>query len=57
MNTDGPAFLCKSNNVSFHFFTGCHHQVRHFIDNDDDEWQVIGDEFRFLFILGLESIE
>ena len=38
MDTDGSALLGQSNDVSFDLFTSGHHQVRHFVRDDDDEW-------------------
>ena len=57
MNADGATFLSQSNDVCFDVFAGGHHQVRHFVGDDNDERQVGRDRVFFFFVFRSQSFE
>ena len=53
VNSDGPALLSQSDDMCLDLFAGGHHQVGHFVHNNHDERQVIGNQIRFFIVLRL----
>ena len=57
VDADGATFLSQSNDVCFHVLASGHHQVRHFVSDDDDEWQVNRYRISFFFVFWRQSFE
>ena len=45
----GAAFLSETDNVLLDFLSGGHHEVCQFVGHNDNEWQVKGNRFLFVF--------
>ena len=56
VDADGSALLGQANDVLLDFFAGRHHQVGHFVGDDDDERQVQGDGVAFLVVSGSQPL-
>ena len=41
MDTHSPTLLCESNDMLFNILPSCHHQVGHFVSQDDNEGELL----------------